>query len=177
MDHKIKILLYSFIILGLFLTLGNFALALQATPDIDQPLLLDPSGEKEVSRQLGATATEGFFYASERTDIYRSLVLLIRYLISFVGVVFVIVILYGGFVWMTAGGNEENIGKAKKLLRNGAIGVVIIFLSFSFWVFIVENLIQGIAVEDRSQRELEEWEVKCKLWDYECKERYGWDGR
>lgn len=167
---KLAIVLFATLVI---LSLGNSALARQATPDIDQPLLLEGSGEDEISRQLGATATEGFFYASERTNIYTSLALLIRYLISFVGLIFVVVILYAGFQWMTASGNEEQVGKAKKLLLNGVIGVVVVIVSVSIWAFVVENLIENIAVDDRSTRDIEVWETECNpldsdYWNCRC---------
>ena len=170
-----KLFLYSAIIIGLFLVLNNFALALQARPDIDRPLLLDPSGGKEISKGLQTTAEEGFYYASESTNVFRSIALLIRYAGSFVGLDFVIIILYAGFQWMTAGGNEDKIAKAKKLLTNGVIGVAIVLLSLSIWVFIAENFISNIATEDNSTREMEEWEVMCSPWDYECKCDHGHD--
>lgn len=168
-----KLLLYSAIIFGLFLMLGNSVLALQARPDIDRPLLLDPSGGKEISKGLQTTAEEGFYYASERTNVFRSIALLIRYAGSFVGLVFVIIILYAGFQWMTAGGNEEKVSKAKKLLTNGVIGVGIVLLSLSIWVFIAENFIANIAEEDRSTGDVEEWERACSPLDLDCRCDHG----
>ncbi len=50
---------------------------------------------------------------------------IIFYVLSFVGVIFLILTIYAGFTWMTAGGNEEKIKKAKKLLTNSIIGLII----------------------------------------------------
>lgn len=49
--------------------------------------------------------------------------------LSLVGAIFLILIIYGGFLWMTASGNEEQIGKAKKILASSIIGLAIILLS------------------------------------------------
>ena len=38
----------------------------------------------------------------------------INVLLSFLGIIAVVIILIGGFKWMTAGGNEEKTGEAKK---------------------------------------------------------------
>ncbi len=48
----------------------------------------------------------------------------------------VVIVLVGGFKWMTAGGNEEKVGAAKKLLVGGLIGLVIVLLAWgiSTWV-------------------------------------------
>lgn len=55
---------------------------------------------------------------------------IINIALSFLGVIAVGIILLGGFKWMTAGGNEEKTGEAKKLLGAGVIGLIIILASW-----------------------------------------------
>jgi len=50
---------------------------------------------------------------------------IINLVLGFLGLIAVIIILIGGFKWMTAGGNEEKVGEAKKLLIAGLIGSTI----------------------------------------------------
>lgn len=71
---------------------------------------------------------------------------IINIALGFLGMVAVIVILYGGFVWMTSGGNEEKIAKAKKTLINGAIGLGLILGAFAIAQFVFRMLL-GIAPE------------------------------
>ncbi len=61
---------------------------------------------------------------------------IINLVLSFLGLVAVVIVLIGGFKWMTAGGNEEKVGAAKKLLIGGLIGLVIVLLAWgiSTWV-------------------------------------------
>lgn len=54
----------------------------------------------------------------------------IRWSLGILGLVAVVVILIGGFTWMTAAGNEEKISKAKKILTYSVIGLALILLSF-----------------------------------------------
>ncbi|KKU73657.1 MAG: hypothetical protein UX98_C0005G0033 [Parcubacteria group bacterium GW2011_GWA2_47_26] len=61
---------------------------------------------------------------------------IVRGALSFVGLIFLIMILYAGFLWMTSGGGEEKIGKAKKILGRAFIGIFIILTSYSVVVFI-----------------------------------------
>ncbi|MFA6591505.1 MAG: IPT/TIG domain-containing protein [Patescibacteria group bacterium] len=68
---------------------------------------------------------------------------IIRTAISFLGVVAVVIVLYGGFVWMTAAGDEKKVGRAKKILIGGAIGLVIILLSWSIVSFILSALLSA----------------------------------
>lgn len=53
--------------------------------------------------------------------------------LGFVTVIALAVIIYGGFRWMTAGGNEDSVGEAKKILTAGIIGLVIVLIA---WVII-----------------------------------------
>ena len=56
---------------------------------------------------------------------------LIRSFLGVLGIIAVSLVIYGGFIWMTAGGNAERVTKAKKLLANAAIGLLIILFSFA----------------------------------------------
>ena len=53
----------------------------------------------------------------------------------------VIIILFAGFKWMTAGGNEENITSAKQMLIAGVIGLVIILSSYALATFIINQIV------------------------------------
>ncbi|HAO81378.1 TPA: hypothetical protein DCQ82_01490 [Candidatus Veblenbacteria bacterium] len=52
----------------------------------------------------------------------------------------VILVLWGGFKWMTAAGDEAKIGEAKKLMGAGVIGLVIILAAFAIASFVVNQL-------------------------------------
>jgi len=73
-------------------------------------------------------------------DISTRIGKIITAVISFVGVIFLILIVAGGLMWMTAGGSEEKIGKAKKLIVNATVGVIIIFLSYAIVYFVMEKI-------------------------------------
>jgi len=65
---------------------------------------------------------------------------IINVLLGLLGVVAVVIILMGGFKWMTAAGNEEKVGEAKKLLGAGIVGLVIILSAFAIASFVISNL-------------------------------------
>lgn len=77
---------------------------------------------------------------------------ILRTIIGFVGVVVVVMIVYGGFLYMTAGGNTTRIDKAKKILTQSIIGLVIVLSSFAIVQFILSKLVDatggGIASEE-----------------------------
>lgn len=65
---------------------------------------------------------------------------IINMALGFLGVIAVGIVLMGGFKWMTAGGNEEQTGEAKKLLGAGVIGLVIILSAWAIATFIINSL-------------------------------------
>lgn len=70
---------------------------------------------------------------------------IIRVALGFLGTVALLLILYGGYLWMTAVGNEEQIDKAKKVLTQAAIGLVIILSAFSITQFILNRLLASLS--------------------------------
>lgn len=73
---------------------------------------------------------------------------LIRTVISLLGIIAVVIVLYGGFMYMTAGGNEERVKKAKNAIKNGLIGLVIVLMSFTIAQFIVSRLVDATSNAD-----------------------------
>ncbi len=56
--------------------------------------------------------------------------------LSFIGILFLGLMIYAGLMWMTAAGNEQKIASSKELLINASIGLVIVFASYAITVFI-----------------------------------------
>lgn len=51
------------------------------------------------------------------------------------GISFTIYFLLGGLTWITAGGQKDKVEKAKGMMTNGAIGLIIILVSYSIvWI-------------------------------------------
>ncbi len=67
-------------------------------------------------------------------------VMIINIVLSFLGLIALVVVLFGGFKWMTSGGNQEQIGQAKKMLIAGLIGLVIVLLSWGITTFVINQV-------------------------------------
>lgn len=74
-------------------------------------------------------------------DIKITIGSLIRTALSILGIIALCIVLYGGFVWMTAGGDVEKVDRAKRILINGGIGLVIILMSWSITTFILTSIL------------------------------------
>lgn len=68
--------------------------------------------------------------------------MIISILLSLVGVVFFLLILYAGFVWMTAAGSSEKVEKSKKILQNSAIGLVAVLAAYTIANFVFSSFLQ-----------------------------------
>ena len=69
---------------------------------------------------------------------------IIRALLGFLGIIFVAMIIYAGFMYMTSQGKEDVIKKAKNTLVTSIIGLIIILTSYAIATY-VTNLIIGSA--------------------------------
>ena len=65
--------------------------------------------------------------------------------ISLIGIIFISYTIYGGFLWMTAAGREEQITKAKSIIRDGIIGIIVILGAAAIFYFVFNALNQGAS--------------------------------
>lgn len=65
---------------------------------------------------------------------------LIMVSMQFLGVLALGIIVYAGFLWMTAG-DSDRVGKAKKWLLNGVIGLVIVTSAYAIASFAVSSFV------------------------------------
>ena len=135
MSNNIKTIIFILVIIVLT---GVFSL--NAAPASAIQLL-----KSDVKTQYGRTAD----YAGilKQGDPALIIAVVIQGLFGLIGVVFFVLILWGGFQWMTAAGNEEKIGKAKKLIVQAVIGLAIIILGFSIATFVVTALEQATVAQ------------------------------
>ena len=57
--------------------------------------------------------------------------LIVNYFLFFLGIVATIFVIYGGFLYVTSGGDDGGAEKGKKILTYAAIGIIIILISFA----------------------------------------------
>lgn len=130
---KRKSFLISFLVvfLLLFFTLSIGATSLALAQSIG------PDNAINSSDNLNAFATaSGLPQVNLVTFIGR----LVQVFLSIVGIILVLLIMYAGFIWMTAEGDPAKVDKAKKIMTNAVIGLIIIMASFAIATFIMSWL-------------------------------------
>lgn len=93
-----------------------------------------------------AAGSEGAGYNTKNGEFSFALAAgaVVRTFISLIGIIFICYTIYGGFLWMTAAGNEEKVATAKKIIRDGIIGIIVILASAALYYFVF-NALQGAA--------------------------------
>ncbi len=117
------------------LAIGTAAVATLALPAI---ALAQSSG---VDLGLNYATAIGLGTQDVRTTVSN----VIRAFMGLLGIVAVVIILLGGFKWMTAGGEEEKVSEAKKLIISGIIGLVIIMSAYAIAQFVVGAIVNGTS--------------------------------
>ena len=98
---------------------------------------------KETSEVLGDVIDPVFGPTGPRT-----LPILVAQIINgalgLLGIIFVALAIYGGYTWMMSRGKEEEVEKAKNILEQAVIGLIIILVAYSITRFVV-GIVGGVA--------------------------------
>jgi len=64
---------------------------------------------------------------------------IIQLALSVLGVLFVVFMIYAGYLWLTAAGNEQKVAKAKRIIFQSIIGLVLVIAAYTITYFIVST--------------------------------------
>lgn len=92
---------------------------------------------------VGDAGDKAGFAAADETTVATTVGRAIRILLSMVGVVFTVLTVYAGILWMTARGNEGQVETAKKTLQNSIIGLMIAIGAYSITGFVIRAFESG----------------------------------
>ncbi|MFA7365280.1 MAG: pilin, partial [Patescibacteria group bacterium] len=123
------------IIFSVILPIVAFSFFIIAAPQVSNASLWDQQEfiDGGVADSFGETK-------DSPTDIRIRIVAIINVILTLLGIVTVVLIIFAGFKWMTAAGNEEQVSKAKKTLTSAVIGLIIILVAWSITSFILREM-------------------------------------
>jgi len=93
------------------------------------------TGDEILNEEVGQVIGTG------TTDIRITIARIIRAAFGFLGIIALLLVLYAGFLWMTAAGDAEKIDRAKKTLTSAVIGLVILLSAFGITSFVISRLL------------------------------------
>lgn len=124
MNKNLKKKIFSFALIFVF----ALALATPALADVNSLLWGNQLGNVQTNVQLG-NADPRLMAAS-----------FIKILLSFLGIIALIIVVIGGFQWMISAGSDEKIKAAKDMIVAGVIGLLIILASYGISIFVMDAL-------------------------------------
>ncbi|MFZ4632205.1 MAG: pilin [Patescibacteria group bacterium] len=89
------------------------------------------------------TALKGSLGASN-TDPRTIAANIINLALGFLGIIAVCIVLFGGFKWMTAAGNEDKVEEAKKVLGAGVIGLLIVLAAWGLSSWVINQIFTNV---------------------------------
>jgi hypothetical protein len=120
----------------LFLSLGFLAVLGLYTPVLAQMNLQDAPG------QLDAAADDtGIGSRSELGDLSSVIAVALRFILSLLGTLMLGYMVYAGYLWMTAQGDEGAISTAKGIMINTVIGFLVVVSAWAI-TYLVQSRFQ-----------------------------------
>jgi len=134
------------------------------------PVLAAPGAAETPKPPEGDVLTKSFLDSAGFTyldptkqDVRLYVVALIKIALSFTGFLFFLLIFYGGYLWMAAGGNEEILKKAKSIITKAVVGFAIVLAAYSITYFLGQYIGQAIAPSEGNVP----GPKQDAVWDYE----------
>ncbi len=85
----------------------------------------------------------GYKIANGETAFNQTIGVIINTALSFLGVIFLGLMIYGGFLWMTDRGNENQLKRAQSLITAAVIGIIIVLSAYAISVFVLDKIQTG----------------------------------
>lgn len=89
----------------------------------------------------GIAQQAGYSANTTDTTFSETLGFVVRTILSFVGVIFISLMVYAGFLWMTARGDEGKIETSQNIIRSSIIGLIITIGAYSITAFVVPRIL------------------------------------
>lgn len=83
-------------------------------------------------KEIGVIAGEAGY--GEAVDPRLIISRIIKLILTFVATILFALNVYAGYNWMTAGGNEEKVAKAKDIIRNSTIGLIVVLSAYGITI-------------------------------------------
>lgn len=80
-------------------------------------------------------------YANLSDTVFPNTVgVIINTVLTFVGMLFLVFMIYAGYLWMTARGEDDQVKKATTIIKNSVIGLIILLSAYAISNFIIARI-------------------------------------
>ena len=152
LNNKLALVAIFTLVFGLVVAPGlSFAVGTSCSTDVDCAaeeycndsgvcaVVDNGSSDSSKDDPFGITTYEDSTYLGDK-PLTETISSIINVALGLLGTVALVIVLAGGFKWMTAGGNEEKTTEARKLIFAGIIGLAIILSAYAISSFVLKQL-------------------------------------
>lgn len=105
-----------------------------------QSVFAQQQGLNSAQQQLGEIGNE-VQGGGAPTDLTELIGGLINAFLGVLGIIFVVLVVYAGYLYLTAAGDDGKVSKAKTLLGQAVIGLIIIIAAYAISTFVIDQLV------------------------------------
>lgn len=124
---KRKFFVFAFLLFLFLFGANKYANALNLNNAFNEPL-------------VNTAGKAGYIVDQPANGVDTVITQIIQAVLSFLGVIFLILTIYGGYLWMMARGNEQQVVKAKSLLTEAVIGLIIVVAAYAISYFVIKKI-------------------------------------
>lgn len=126
---------------NIILTISSLVLLSVVIVNAFLPVFVLAEGVNPVIDRLDAIANEAGYEDADEDTAIAMIGTIVQVFLSMLGIIFIILMIYGGYNWMIAAGDESKVETAKKTIRNAIIGLLLVLSSYGIWQFIYFYLV------------------------------------
>lgn len=138
--NKIAVLLATFFVGFSCFAAPNDYNAIEDAPNLKNAFTAEQAGDEP----LIDTVANISGYDVSKSEVEPIIGTVIQTALSLLGIIFVILMIYGGYLWMTAKGNEEQVTKAKNVIIAAITGLVIVISAYAISYFVISKISAGV---------------------------------
>lgn len=101
-------------------------------------------GFKSSASRLGAIS--GSYGVAQPKTLPQVIGGVINIILSLLGVIFLVLTIYGGYIWMIARGDDKEAERAKDIITNAVIGLILVLAAYAISFFVFSKLIAASGI-------------------------------
>lgn len=103
-----------------------------------QPIVLDPNNALANNSKIGTMGN-----IEEGGGAVNTAALTINFLLGSLGILCLALLVYAAYIWLTAQGGDDDIAKARDIVKGTVLGLLVVLASYSFMYFMFRNLVNA----------------------------------
>ena len=104
---------------------------------------LPPEALENVTGQEGVGRTA---FGGEAQSLEILVARVVQGMLSLLGVIFFVLVLYGGIKWMKAKGEPKEVEAAKDIITNATIGLALVLAAYAISIFVVSRIQSAVGL-------------------------------